>query len=335
MLVEGSYRVVGNGYQKIKFENSTGLIHGNNGKSHSVKLSLGNFGPADPAIVESTGRSTYNIQFLYSGPPDMKELGVVSQDGLKITLKGSMGIATLDWMTEEEAAALVEEVDPIEAPPGPYKIQPNNLGKFLWITGSPGLGKSTSAQLLSKLHGYVYYEGDCFSSCKNPYIPVDVADPSLAQANQNSLVGEGLEKRRDVIQRSGKGFQQMLAGEKLDQELLHEFSGIMCEDISRERQRIGGDWAIASLAMNKEFRDIIRSFLGPDLVFIVLNMEREEVRERLMNRHRDHEGMVDMLMKITKLCEAATEDEDQAINVLVTKDMSQEDVVNKIMEVVG
>ena len=96
----------------------------------------------------------------------------------------------------------------------------------------------------------------------------------------------------------------------------------------------------------------LRSCLGPDLVFIVLNMEREEVRERLMNRHRDHDGIVDMLMvsfgmkanvilnslyvqKINKLCEAATEEEEQAINVLVTKDMSQEDVVNKILEVVG
>ena len=43
--------------------------------------------------------------------------------------------------------------DPIEAPPGPYKIQPDNQGKLLWITGSPGVGKSTSAQLLGRKKG--------------------------------------------------------------------------------------------------------------------------------------------------------------------------------------
>ena len=59
----------------------------------------------------------------------------MSEDGLKITTKGVMGIATLDWITEEEAAALEAEGDPIEAPPGEYKIQPEYLGKLLWITG--------------------------------------------------------------------------------------------------------------------------------------------------------------------------------------------------------
>ena len=65
-----------------------------------------------------------------------------------------------------------------------------------YLKGPPGLGKSTSAQLLSREHGcaynncgvfiwtqivqkiqlmttfrFVYYEGDCFSQLRNPYIP--------------------------------------------------------------------------------------------------------------------------------------------------------------------
>ena len=61
----------------------------------------------------------------------MTELGVVSEDGLKITTKGTMGISTMEWMTEEEAAAFAAEGDPMEAPPGEYKIQLEYLRKLL------------------------------------------------------------------------------------------------------------------------------------------------------------------------------------------------------------
>ena len=48
--------------------------------------------------------------------------------------------------------------DPIEAPPGPYKRQPELQGKLLWITGSPGMGKSTSAQLLGRNKGMLVFD---------------------------------------------------------------------------------------------------------------------------------------------------------------------------------
>ena len=44
--------------------------------------------------------------------------------------------------------------DPIEAPPARhYKIQPGYEGRLVWISGAPGLGKSTTAQLLARDHG--------------------------------------------------------------------------------------------------------------------------------------------------------------------------------------
>ena len=43
------------------------------------------------------------------------------------------------------------------------------------------MGKSTSAQMLGRDHGYVYYEADCFTRLCNPYVPLNVDNPSLAQ----------------------------------------------------------------------------------------------------------------------------------------------------------
>ena len=50
-----------------------------------------------------------------------------------------------------------DEGDPIDAPPGPYKIQPEYQGRLVWLTGPPGTGKSTTAQLLGRLKGWLTY----------------------------------------------------------------------------------------------------------------------------------------------------------------------------------
>ena len=84
--------------------------------------------------------------------------------------------------------------DPHDAPPNHYKIQPENVGKLLWISGAPGLGKSTSGLYLSRKAGYVYYEADAYGGHLNPYIPPDVDEPSLATMKQKPL--KGLPKER-------------------------------------------------------------------------------------------------------------------------------------------
>ena len=85
------------------------------------------------------------------------------------------------------------EVDSIETPPCFNKLEPERQGKLVWISGPPGLGKSTTAQLLSREHGYVYYEADCFFALRNPYIPPNAPEPSLATLEQNKLVGGGVQ----------------------------------------------------------------------------------------------------------------------------------------------
>merc|ERR1719412_3248094 len=117
-----------------------------------------------------------------------------------------------EWVPEEEGKELAKDGDPIEAPPSHHKVQPEYQGRLIWITGPPGLGKSTSAQLLSREHGFVYYEGDCFSQLRNPYIPPDVENPSLAAAKQRKLVGEGRKERRAIVDKNTAVFQAKLAG---------------------------------------------------------------------------------------------------------------------------
>ena len=62
-------------------------------------------------------------------------------------------------------------------------------GRILLLCGPPGTGKSTTAQLLARRLGYVYYECDTFAQLKNPFIDVNVENPSIAQLKQKILKG--------------------------------------------------------------------------------------------------------------------------------------------------
>ena len=55
------------------------------------------------------------------------------------------------------------------------------------FTGSPAAGKSTSAQLLSRNSGYVYYEADCYGHFVNPFIDPNAKEPSLHTMLQKPL----------------------------------------------------------------------------------------------------------------------------------------------------
>ena len=120
------------------------------------------------------------------------------------------------------------------------------------------MGKSTSAQLLARNHGYVYYEADCFGSLKNPYVPLDAENPSMAQLHQKPLRGQGAEERKAVLKKTQAHWGSMMQGKDYDKEALMQFYSLMAEDIAKEKKRIGGDFAIAHVLLTVDFRALMR-----------------------------------------------------------------------------
>ena len=224
-----------------------------------MTFSHGEFGEADPEVVEALGRKSYNLESKYSFfGTDIVEYGVVSKDGKRIMVKTGWGLWDLTWMSKEEAERLANDGDPVSCPPSHYKLEPERQGKLLWVSGPPGSGKSTLAQLLSRHHGFVYYEGDCFFQATNPYVPSDVENPSLAFVTQRKLVGEGVKERKEASQKGQKEMEVWVMGGEPDWTVLETGFRMMCQDVARERRRMGGDWVVAGVLFNRRLRDLAR-----------------------------------------------------------------------------
>merc|ERR1711953_673097 len=226
-----------------------------------------------------------------------------------------------------------KETDPITGPPGPYKEQPGVGGRLVFITGPPGSGKSTSAQLLAREKGFVYYEVDCFWFVKNPYVPIDVAEPTMAMESQRDLVGEGRKERKEAAEKyeAAQAKEELTDEEEKDIEKCHQ---LLCQDITAERRRLGGDWAVAGFLNGKRERDLVRRFLGSDLVIVMLRLPESVIMERLVKRHGDDEDTLNYVLNYAKAA-GVTEEEESIVTVDIEEIMEAETVMKLIFKAVN
>ena len=112
----------------------------------------------------------------------------------------------------------------------------------------------------------------------------------------------------------------------------------MGKDIAKQRKRLGGDWAIAQAVFTRDQREVLRNVIGPDLVFIVLQMTKDCQNKRLQARHGTDDGNVEEFVKLLNafhdLYEPAGYDEENAYNLMITEEMSIDDVMKKVWEIV-
>ena len=187
---------------------------------------------------------------------------------------------------------------------------------------------------MGRHHGYIYYEGDAYLGFVNPFVDVHVDNPSLVQLTQKPLKGippHAIKKMDDA----SEVFKNMSKGifEGLD-ETFQDMLPLLTEHVKQQRKRLGGDWSLAHALFSRAQREQAVELLDGDVVFIVLNMTQECQSKRLAQRHGDTGLNLDFLDKMFKLYEPAGEDEKNAFNVTVTEDMSQEDVIEKVQEIV-
>ena len=290
----------------------------------------GDFGQAPPTIQAKTGMEHYNIEM--KGLFGMVQLGVVSKDGTKVTKIGFTGqVDQGHLLSTQKLQEKLNSREPMETPQTSYKIQPENQGKLIWLSGPPGAGKSTSGLLLAKNNGYVYYEADCFMQTVNPFMPLDSKEPSLEQMFQKPLKGKSLSTVKactEFFNELGK----MVGGKHPDEDITRAFYKEMSLDVLAQKRRIGGTWTVAMAVTNKKMRDAIRDILGNEVIFVTLTLTEAGIRKRCEGRHNGNEEIVQGQMRISQMFEPIEKDEMNAINIDIMPEMSKIDVVETILE---
>jgi len=335
MWLDGIYKQVFNGkviaIVTVKGEDATMDVIVNDDPEEIRIAKKVDFKETDKKIFDLTGKESYDLCVTDPTKPEDELFGVVNEDGKVVTFMARFGfVFTLELIEEAEAKALKDaaenDKDPVDAPPNHYTLRPGHVGKFVFISGAPGFGKSSTARRMMEKEGFVYYEGDCFMGHKNPYLPPGNNSAIDALLAAKHLKGVSKE-RKEAVKNAGKEWMKVVNGEDFN---LDDLYSNMCEDILRERNRVGGDWVVAQAVPTRHLRDLIKSKLGPELLFVVLNLDEDHHRERLGPRTQQFsEEIVDVWMKIK--FEPGEDDEENVFDLKITREMKLDDVVGEIM----
>ena len=182
----------------------------------------------------------------------------------------------------------------------------------------------------------MYYEADCYGGVVDPFIPLEVDEPSLAQMKQKPIKGrtvEGLQSMDDGMPE----FKKMIQGAPYDDEKIKPFYRHLAEDIVKHKQRLGGNFAVAQAVPKREMRDFMKEVFGPQGIFVTIRLSKETNAKRIEARHGGGDpemikNMTEWLNKMYDLYEDAQPGEENCVTVEVDPDDSREDVMNKILK---
>ena len=208
---------------------------------------------------------------------------------------------------------------------------PGNLGKLVILTGTPGAGKSTTAGIIAQLEKWVYYDGDGFLFGYNPYLE--------STGEEVALIGPGMAQRWKAFKDLCSNGEQLEAKTTTDRSPTNHFYRMMAEDIKKERERVGGDWVVASHIEDRILRDIFREVLD-DAIFVVLEISYDLVKERLYGREKER-GIVDRwrivnyLLSHHRKFEVAQADEPRTVGFKILRESTVEENARAILDLIN
>ena len=174
---------------------------------------------------------------------------------------------------------------------------------------------------------------------KEKYSPcLNYQNPSLALGKQKPLknvkenVVKAIIEGRKEISNLGNGTLEF------KEEALINLEKCRADDIYKHRTRFkDANIVIAQCVFTKNQRNCIRKILGPELIFIILNLNDECQFERIEKRHGKSVGQEykNTLMNYAKLCESAAHSEPNTYNIDINENMTSKDVTSKIIELIS
>ena len=252
----------------------------------------------------------------------------------KLTISGGPSLladSPLTWITPEEASVIRNRPrQSVAAPKVPYPLRPGQPGKLAIITGPPGSGKSTAAGIIAKKEDWIFYEGDGFFLGFNPYVFPNESQVD-ARSDKPALVGPGMSERLTALTGYLSNQDLLEKNQTTDRSGTNYFMRLMAEDIKKEKARVGGDWVVAFAMAKRSDRDIFREVLGEDVIFVVLDISFDLVKERLSGRGEGEEELAAVHYKY----EPAQSDEPRTVAFEIVREASREENAQGVLDLIN
>jgi len=151
-----------------------------------------------------------------------------------------------------------------------------------------------------------------------------------ARSDKPALIGEGMSARVVALVEYFANQEQLSANVTQDRSPTDHYYTLMAKDILKERKRVGGDWVVVYAMAKRADRDVIRKVLGDDLIFVVLDISLELVKERLKGRGEGEEKLAEEHYRY----EPAQEDEPNTIGFEIKKEATREQNAQAVYDLI-
>ena len=310
---------------------------------------MGDFGKASEKLMEKTGVCNYNMRMTLgvSETGDTAMLyGIMTVDS---STKGYFQLGTgkigkLQWLNEDDMKMILGPVEHLDTRSHPYKIQPENQGRLIFLSGPPVCGKRMAGWKLAQKEGFVYYDGDLFIDLKNPYIPLN-SERTRQEIHDSQPWVKGLSSQD--IKTSQEAFrtlvQGMTKGKVTKQESMFPWFKLMAKDIASEKKKIGGDWVISSdYVPTRKFRDVIKKECNA--TFVVFTTSVTHYKERISTAQNEykvdhlrdlHTFFLQWSLSVHGFYEPVQPDEKDAYELVINPEMQEDDLVQKVIHFIN
>ena len=255
--------------------------------------------------------------------------GILHPDGTKCCFQmgGSKNVYGLRWLDENDIKQIFDSVEPLWMRSHPFKVQPENQGKLIFLSGPPFSGKSKIAPKVAQAKDFVFYDGiNGFSDFMNPY-------PRTCKESKRPWVRGWSKKDFEIIFGIFRIFKlhqiELPKCDLTNQKSYSPFFKLMAKDVVSEKKKIGGDWIVTCDVATRKLRDVIKKECNA--TFIVLTPSPETQKKSSKD---NCSGKLEFWRSLQKQYERVQQDEEDAYEVFITSEMEKDEVVQNVLDLI-